>query len=588
MTKIVLVGNPNTGKTTLFNTITKAHEKVANYSGVTVEEKIRKIKVKDQTFEVVDLPGLYSVNALGDDESVTRKFIDQNKDALYIFVASALDIQKNINLLYELSSLKLKLGVFVNAYNVKASEINESLLEQYLKVPVLVQNATKGRSKILGWIEAVDRLDAYISGFDLEKVRQICNIEITEQKIDKFLLHPIYGKIFFVATILSILIISMILVDKFVGKIVEEKWQNIGNIIAATLLKYNLPIIASFVSSVLVSSVGAVITFLPELFVILFCMYLLEETGYLPRVATLFNFSLSKIGLNGQSVFSLCLGVGCTTTGVIASRNVQNKSIRCKTMQLLPFVGCSAKLPIILYLASRFLPSIGIAVLLFLIVVIMGIVVVRLTDIGQSEPMVIELPRLRMPSIKQLIKKSLSLILEFSIRVFSTLLIVSSLIWILGLIKLGVNKTSLIEYAGEFLKFLLVPLGLNDKACSIALLTGLVAKENILATLAMFGKTEFFGAQAVSFITFVLLYPPCIPALKCVRIEFGRAYQIRMFIRQLVLAYIVATINYTLSSYIGIVFGIIVSTLICIFGIIIYAKLFMNTKKRCSICKLSA
>lgn len=588
MNKVVLVGNPNTGKTTLFNTITKAHEKVANYSGVTVKERVKKVNVKGKTFEVVDLPGLYSYNALGDDECVARKFIDKNKDALYIFVASAQDIQKNINLLYELSNLHLKVGVFVNAYNMTASKIDESLLEKILQVPVLVQNATRGRNKILSWIETINTIDSYISHFDVESIKKLCNIEISEQKIDKFLLHPIWGKLFFVGVILAILIFSMIIVDRLIGDAVESWWLKIGNIVTAFLLKHNLPIIAGFCSSVLVSSLGAVITFLPELFAILFCMYLLEETGYLPRVATLFNFSLSKFGLNGQSIFSLCLGVGCTTTGVIATRNVQSKPARCKTMQLLPFIGCSAKLPIVLYLATAFLPSVKISVLMFVVVIIIGLVFVKVSGGCESAPMIVELPRLKLPSIKQLIKKSFSIIIEFSIRVFSTLLIVSTIIWVLGLIRLGENKTTLIDYAGEFFSYFLIPLGLKDRAVAIAIITGLVAKENILATLAMFGKSAFSPIQAISFIAFILLYPPCIPALKCVRVEFGKFMQIKMFFTQLLLAYLTTMFIFTFSSLLGEVLGVILSTIICIFGIVIYAKVFKASKTQCTRCKLSA
>lgn len=586
MTKIVLIGNPNTGKTTLFNTITKSNERVANYSGVTVSEKIKTVKINGKIYEVVDLPGLYSINTSGDDEKVTKKFLEQNPDAYYIFVANALDLQKNINLLYELASLKLKVGVFVNAFNVDKSKINEEALKEILNVPLIVQNATKGRSKILSFIETLDAVDGFISRFDFQKLKAVCNIEISEQKIDKILLHPFWGRIVFVITVVFVLFFSLIIVEKIIGKPIENYLEKLGNIITASLLEHKLNILASFFSSVLVSSIGAVVVFLPELFSVLFGMYLLEEVGYLPRVATLFNFSLSQIGLNGQSVFGLVCGVGCTTTGVIATRNIQSTKVRCRTIQFLPFIGCSAKLPIVLYLVSKIGASYGLSLALFLIVVIVGIVVVKSISKTDNEPMIVELPRLKMPSIKQLFKKSLSLIIEFSVRVFTSLLLVSLLIWGMSLIKL--SDATLLDYAGQMLATLFIPLGLDDKSVAISILSGLVAKENILSTLSMLGVPAFTQIQIVSFIVFILLYPPCIPALKCVRVDFGRKMQVKMFVTQFLLAYILAMFVYTFSIYLGLVWGLILSLSLTILLIIIYSKIFLPKIKSCSFCKLAS
>lgn len=588
MTKIVLIGNPNTGKTTLFNTITKSNERVANYSGVTVSESKKTVKINGKEYEVVDLPGLYSINASGDDEKVTKRFLEQNPDAYYIFVANALDLQKNVNLLYELANLKLKVGVFVNAYNVDKSKINEEALKEILNVPLMVQNATKGRSKILSFIETLDSVDNFISRFDLQKLKTICNIEISEQKIDKILLNPFWGRVIFVLAVVFILFFSLVVVEKLVGEPIENYLEKLRSTVTAILLEHKLNLLASFFSSVLVSSLGAVLVFLPELFSVLFGMYLLEEIGYLPRVATLFNFRLSEVGLNGQSVFGLVCGVGCTTTGVIATRNIQSTGVRCRTVQLLPFIGCSAKLPIVLYLVSKIGASYGLSLVLFLIVVAVGLVMVKSLSKPTEEPMIIELPRLKMPSVKQLFKKSLSIIVEFSVRVFTSLLIVSVVLWGLSLIKLGSQNKTLLDYAGDSIAKLFIPLGLNDGSVALSMLAGLVAKENILSTLSMFGVPAFSKFQIVSFIVFILLYPPCIPALKCVRVDFGRKMQIKMFVTQFLLAYILSMFVYTFSIYLGLAWGLILSLLLTILLILIYSKIFLPKIKPCTFCKLTS
>lgn len=588
MSKIVLIGNPNTGKTTLFNTITKSYERVANYSGVTVSEKSKTIKIRGKQYEVVDLPGLYSINALGDDEKVSRKFIEENFDAHYIFVANALDLEKNVNLLHELTNLKLKVGVFINAYNVPKSKVDEKSIEELLNVPIIVQNATKGRTKILSFIETLDAVDSFISSFDLKKLKKLCNIEISEQKIDELLLHPIIGKLIFVLVSIFVLFLSLVVVDRIVGVEIENALEKLGLKVSSFLCEKKLSVLASFFNQVIINSLGAVVTFLPELFSILFFMYLLEEVGYLPRVATLFNFRLSQIGLNGQSVFGLVCGVGCTTTGVIATRNIQSNGVRCKTVQFLPFIGCSAKLPIVLYMVSRIGAGIGLSITLFLTVIIIGIVVIKSIGSTNNEPMIIELPRLKLPSIKQLFKKSISLILEFSIRVFTSLFVVSVLIWGLSLISFGGGSKTILDYAGELIAKLFIPLGLNDKSIAISLISGIVAKENILSILSMFGVPSLTQIQIISFEMFILLYPPCIPALKCVRVDFGRREQVKMFFRQFILAYIISTLIYTLSMYLGLVLGLLLSVLIATISIVLYTKVFMPKTKNCAMCKLTS
>ena len=585
--KVVLVGNPNTGKTTLFNTITHSSERVANFSGVTVAEKTKNIKVGKNEITVVDLPGLYSLNTLGKDEVVAKNFIMENQDAQYVFVATALNLQKNINLLRELCGRKLKVAIFINDFNTGKSTLDVLKLEELLKIPVLLQNARRGRKKILDWILKVSGENHILSSFDLGRVLNYCNIQVNEQKLDKVILHPLWGKVVFVIILLFVLIFSFYFIDKIIGHSVGVAWDFICQFVVDFLIKYNLKILADFFSVVIFASLGAVITFLPELFSVLFFMYLLEESGYLTRVATLFNFELNKIGLNGQSIFSMVMGVGCTTSGMIATRNICNSKTRCTTAKFLPFIGCSAKIPIALYLLNKFVYNFYIIVLLYLMVILLGIVTIKMSKVQDEEPMVIELPRLKFPSVNQLLNKSIELIKEFCIRVFTVLIIVSSIIWLFTKIQIGMSG-SIIDILGNILSYLLLPLGLKDKSIAISLITGIMAKENIMSTLVVFGEPNLAEVSAISFILFVLLYSPCIPALKSAKIEFGRAFEIKMFFYQMMLAYFVTLIYYTFARIFGVYLALILAFSFTCLGILGSTMIKNNCKKICNQCPLKA
>ena len=585
--KVVLVGNPNTGKTTLFNTITHSSERVANFSGVTVTQKAKSIKVGGRDITVVDLPGLYSLSTLGKDEVVAKNFIMENQDAQYIFVATALDLKKNINLLRELCGQNLKVAVFINDFNTGKNTLDISKLEELLKVPILLQNARRGRKRILDWILQVASENHILSSFDLGKVLNYCNIRVNEQKLDKIMLHPLWGKVVFVIILLFVLIFSFYFIDRIIGHSVGVAWEFICQSVVGFFNKFNLNILADFFSVVVFASLGAVITFLPELFSVLFFMYLLEESGYLPRVATLFNFGLNRIGLNGQSIFSMVMGVGCTTSGMIATRNICNSNTRCATARFLPFLGCSAKIPIALYLINKFVSNFFIIVLLYLMVILLGIVTIKRSKVQDEEPMVIELPRLKFPSVRQLLDKSIELIKEFCIRVFTVLVIVSSIIWLLTKIQFGVYG-SIVDILGNILSYLLLPLGLKDKSIAISLITGIMAKENIMSTLVVFGEPNLTDASAISFILFVFLYPPCIPALKSARLEFGRAFETKMFFYQMMLAYFVTLIYYTFARLFGIYFALILAFSVTCLGIVGSTMIKNNCKKICNQCPLKA
>ncbi len=591
--RYIIVGNPNTGKTTLFNTLTKSKEKTANYSGVTVKEKIRVANINGKEIEFVDLPGIYSFSSISDDEVVTKQYIENHPNDKIIYGGSSVDIKKNMLLLNELIKQHRKVIVVVNKMGKKLDDNTLSKATNVLGVPIIQTDARKRNNELIDFLTntMINNINRYV---DIDKLLSLFPTDEKSQVVlDKFLLHPIVGKIIFFIVFALVIVVSYGKIGNGLSAFVEKYLVIGGNFVSEFLLKYNLKIIESFWASVIIGAIGTVVVYLPQLALMLSLLFILEEIGYLPRVASLFNYGFERLGMNGKSVFSLIMGVGCTTSAMLTTRNIGSKNARKQTASFLPYVGCSAKLPILILITQVILGGLGIVVVgaVYIIAFMIGIMYLKINkEPSESEYFIAEIPRLTLPSIKTAVSESIVLVLDMFKKVFFTVLISTSIMWILLNVSINFEffsgNKSILELVSEYLAYLLYPLGLNRSDVVLSIIVGLLAKENIITAIGLFGSVNSLTVlQGLTFIIFVTLYSPCIPALRCASCEFGKKFMLKMFFLQMMVAYLSSFVFYTFARFnilLGFIMLLVFVALIIGFSKVIKYKS-INNKKALSV-----
>lgn len=587
--RIAIVGNPNTGKTSLFNTLTGSKQKTANYSGVTVGETLKKIMLNDREFEIVDLPGIYSFVSESEDEVVTKNYLADHKEEEIVYVCSSCDIRKNLILLTDLIKQGYRLKIVINQIGNKLTEDQLNKLKQTLNVPVVQVDVRKNKNALIDWItnQVASKVDNIV---DLDNLLKIFNDNYKSiKKLDYILLHPFWGKVLFFVVIFGVIYLSY---GQFGNSIslYLEKQLIVGSQKLATSLGFcDIVWLNSFWDNVVIGAVGTVIVYMPQLALMLSMLFLLEDIGYLPRVATVFNFNLEDLGLNGKSIFSLVMGVGCTTSAMLTTRNIGSNYARVNTARFLPFVGCSAKIPIVIYVSQVLLGGLNIIYifLLYLSVLTVGLVFIKITNKNSQskEYFISEIPRIKFPSIKTIVRQSIVIVFDLLKKVLLTVFVSAVILWLLMNVtpsfKFFSGEKSVLLYLSEWLSYLFNPLGLGRVDVVVALLFGLIAKENVVSVMGLFGMVSTLSVtQALTFLIFIMLYTPCLPALKCARCEFGKKFAYKMFFNQMIIAYFGALVFSTFSHF-SIILGFVMIIIFCGFAFAISKfniKLFKKTK----------
>lgn len=582
--KYVIVGNPNTGKTTLFNTITGANKKTANYSGVTVKKEEIEIKKNNKDFKVVDLPGLYSLESLSDDERVAKEYLEKNKEDEIVYVCSSADIKKNLILLTDLKQSGHKIKILINKVGSPVSDECLKNLEEFIGVPILQTDVRKDKNKIINWIsDAVAK--TIKSDVNVKKLLALFpKNKKSAQRLDGLLLHPIIGKIFFFIVLFLVVYVAYGNIGSKLSTDFGEWFISVLNGAKPVFDRLGVVWFANFYDNVIIGAIGGVVVYLPQLALMLMLLFFLEDIGYLPRAASVFGANLEKLGMNGKSVFSIMMGVGCTTSAMLTTRNVGVKIARKNTARFLPFVGCSAKLPIVLFISHIFLSRMGLAyvALLYLTIVVVGIIYVRISGekLPENTAFIAEIPKIKLPSIKRIVQETLNIVWEILKKIITTVAITSAIIWLLLNINLSFQFSgegvSILEFIAQFISVLFIPLDLGRVDVVISLISGMVAKENVVSILTMFDAVNSLSAvQAMTFLIFVMLYSPCFPALKCAKCEFGQNFAIKMFVEQLLVAYFCSFVFATfakISMLLGFVFIVLAMALICLIKQVVLKK----------------
>jgi len=592
--KIALAGNPNSGKTTLFNAITGKIEHVGNWPGVTVEKKEGDVKQslnpRNEDLVVVDLPGAYSMSPYTSEESITRDFVQKENPDVIINIVDSTNLSRSLFFTAQLLELGIPVIVALNKYDLtekKGNTIDIPALSDALKCLVIPTVSTRSENNgLLELISAVitvgksnkKQIAPNISGakkastkeefekadkkrytfvndvvVEVERRKVSSEKQTTQDKVDRVIAHKWIGIPIFAAIIYLVFSISQSWVGPWLADIIVG-WIDLFYEGVASLLGEDVnPVVGALLLDGIIGGVGAVVGFLPLIMVLFFCLALLEDCGYMARVAVVMDRFFKKVGLSGRSIIPMIVGTGCGIPGVMATRTIKNERQRRTTAMLTPFMPCGAKLPIIALFAGVFFSEnawVGTSMyFLGIIVIIIGALIIRqITGDFSRSYFIMELPEYRFPSIKRAAISMLMRAKAFIIKAGTIILVCNAAVqilqtfdWQFQVVAETAPETSILASIATPLAVLFIPLGFGLWQFAAAAITGFIAKENVVGTLAVcFAVTNFidteelalvsggaevsaiFGISAVaalSYLIFNLFTPPCFAAIGAMNSE---------------------------------------------------------------------
>jgi ferrous iron transport protein B len=606
--RIALLGNPNCGKTALFNLLTGSRQKVANYAGVTVERKEGTLRTSaGRRVFVLDLPGAYSLNALSADEAVTRDVVTgKSKDAppeLLVCVTDATNLRLNLRLVLEAKRLGLPMVVALNMTDMATKQgivVDRVALARELGVPV-VETVGVHSDGAQDLIEALDLPVAaavprhwQAPGLDdvLEtqrEVRRILSVAVrepvgslaTSDRIDRVVMHPVWGML--------VLAVTMFLMFQAVFSWAVVPMDAIKEATSAfgEIVKHYVPegMLQSLLVDGIIAGVGGVIVFLPQILILFLFILALEDSGYLPRAAFLLDRVMGTVGLSGRSFIPLLSSFACAIPGVMATRTITNWRDRITTIMIAPLMTCSARLPVYALLIAAFIPArtvgglfnlqgvVLFALYLFGIVSAMAVawVMKRFRDTKQHSPLMMELPAYRWPNLRNLALGLYERAWIFIQRVGTIILTLTILLWFLSTFPSPPEgatgpaiQYSLAGMIGRGLEHIFSPIGFNWQI-SIALVPGMAAREVAVGALGTVYALSASGddvagqlapliagswslATALSLLVWYVFAPQCISTLAAVKRETGSWRYVWVMAGYLFgLAYIACWITYRVA-----------------------------------------
>ncbi|MEA3423591.1 MAG: ferrous iron transporter B [Bacillota bacterium] len=574
--KIALAGNPNSGKTTLFNRVTGKTEYVGNWPGVTVEKKEANIKSKytlnGEVIRVVDLPGAYSISPFTGEEAITRDFVlGENPDVIVNIVDGA-NLSRSLFFTTQLLELGIPVVIALNKtdiINQRGDIVDAKALGKALHCSVIetTANTSKGLKELITeTIKVVNTKDGQTAlGFEGEndverqkfidqmvskshiKKRDASKVHFSD-KVDRIVAHKWLGiPIFFLVmwAVFSFSInglggyLSGFMNDVVFGEIIPDAANGFLEGVGVNSL------LQSLIVEGVIGGVGAVVGFLPLIMVLFFSLALLEDSGYMARVAVVMDRFFKKIGLSGKSIIPMIIGSGCAIPGVMATRTIKNINERRMTTILTPFVPCGAKLPIIALFVSVFFADstwVGPSMYIIAITMIMlgGLLLKKMFAWENTSSFIMELPEYKIPSIKHASVQMLSQAKAFIVKATTIILLCNTAVWFAQAYSWSFQPVenqslSILAYLGGLIAPLLIPLGFVGWQMAAATITGFIAKENVVGTLAVLLLSSdavlhtvsgplsgfFTPVTAFAFLVFNLFTPPCFAAIGAMNAELG-------------------------------------------------------------------
>ncbi|MCM1990564.1 ferrous iron transport protein B [Oceanirhabdus seepicola] len=574
MKTIALVGNPNVGKTTLFNLLTGSKQKVGNWAGVTVDKKEGSYKNN----RIIDLPGIYALDTFSNEEKVSKEFLQKDDVDLIINIVDASNLVRNLFLTTQLKQFKKPIVIVLNMMDMaksKGIEINTTKLEDELGLKVIPISASKneGIDKVKDFIisgnfkkennikDFDDETDTYIY---LDSVLDKCTNYIKtdessiSDKIDKVMLNKFLS--------FPIFLFMMFIIFKFTfnwaGQPLADLLDGYLNDSLIPFLNESLTFLSPMIKSLLVdgiiSGVGSILVFLPIILVLFIGITLLEDSGYMARAALITDKLMRMMGLSGKAFIPMIVGFGCSVPAVMSARTLESEKDRKLAALLVPLMSCNARLPVYAVFISAFFPNNGTLVLMSLY--LLGIVLSFLIGIlfkntifkKDEEPFIIELPEYQVPNFKNLLLHTWEKAKGFVKKAGTIILAMSVVIWFLSSFSMtgatdSIND-SFLASIGKAIAPFFAPLGFGNWQSAVALLNGLLAKEVVVSSMGViFGSDlqtllpqHFSAVTAYGFMVFVLLYTPCVTVIATMKKEFGYRFMLFSVGYQLALAWIVA------------------------------------------------
>lgn len=565
---ICLFGAPNCGKTTLYNLLTGKNERVGNRAGVSVEEKSGRYK-KDKSVIITDLPGTYSLKGVSVDEKIALQGLLRKPQAL-INVIDGTDLERGLRLTNELLTLGIPMVVAINfSDEMEKQGIKADIkqLSQIFGVPFTLISARKNKGigdlmflalNRAAKVPAVHKTsgDKFISQALSSAVKTAPKGDSFTDKADKILMNKYIGIPIFITVIIAVYFLTAV-IGGFFGDKVAAVFLAFGKTSEMALINGGVaePIISLIVNAV-IKGVGEVLAFLPQILVLFFLLALIEESGYMARVAFLFDGLMEKVGLGGKSLISLGMSCGCAVSGIMTARTLENANRRRLTVYLSPFMPCGAKTAVFAWLSALVFggnPLVG-ASLYFLSVFAVaagGFILKRFDRFRGGAGLIMEIPVLRLPSFRGVYGALKEKIIDFILKAGSVIFLVSVVVWFLQ--NFGFNgyttdvSESFLFFIGDKIKYIFAPLGFSGWQTSVAVISSVFAKEAVIETLSMLSDTPAAlfssGYSAYAFMAFILFTPPCVAALTAAYGELKNAkYFWIMVLFQFCAAYVIALI----------------------------------------------
>ncbi|HAD23004.1 MAG TPA: ferrous iron transport protein B [Kandleria vitulina] len=659
-----LVGNQNSGKTTLFNQLTGSSQHVGNFPGVTVDKKEGIIRGYSYA-HIIDLPGIYSLSPYSSEEIVSRNYVMSKPNAI-INIVDAMNIERNLYLTMQLLEMDIPIVVALNMMDEVKNNggyIDINTLEAELGVPVVPISAAKNEgvdelikhaihvakyqeipqrvdfcdkndhngavhrclhgvrhliedhaksahipvrfaaSKLIEGdklIEEALQLDdneketidhivlqmekergldknASIADMRFGFIMKVCKKAVVKphiskehlrsESIDRILTGKYTAIPVFILIMMMVFYLTFNVIGAFFQDLLAKGVAQVSSLVDAWMISAHVnPVVHGLVIDGIFEGVGSVLSFLPIIVTLFFFLSLLEDSGYIARVAFVMDKLLRKMGLSGRSIVPMLIGFGCTVPAVMSTRTLPSERDRRMTILLTPFMSCSAKMPIYAFFASAFFKSYsaivmaGLYLLGIIMAIIMSLVFKDTLFKGEAVPFVMELPNYRMPGVKNVAQLLWEKSKDFIQRAFTVIFMATVLIWFMKSFDIHFNMVqeshqSILSMISGWLVPVFAPLGLADWRIVTSLVSGFMAKESVVSTMqVLFSGMKIDSvlttASAASLLVFSLLYTPCVAAIASIKRELGARWAIGVVLWQCVIAWVVSFVIYVIVNLI--------------------------------------